>query len=408
MNNVELYEVLNENKLSFIVHSHLRWDFVWQRPQQILSRLAYDHPILFVEEPVIGDAADSGLEITYPHANVIRVVPHVHGTRGSNYDRSTEMARDYLLEELANSFRLSKLFRHPVLWFYTPMPSPIMLGEFDEVGVVYDCMDELAQFKDAPADTRNREQFLLSRADVVFTGGQNLYQAKSKVHSNVHFFGCGVDINHFGKASLQETEVADELKNYSSPIAGYFGVIDERLDYQLIAKLAKTKPDWTFVMVGPVVKVNPDSLPQAPNLKWLGQRDYKDLPRYLKAFDVCLMPFALNEATQYINPTKTLEYMAARKPILSTAVPDVVKNFTPIVQVAYTQDEFVEKLEATRQLGADALQAGLTMASGSSWKSIVHNMERLVRQAIFLESDINQKSSRMTNTAPHSLSASEV
>lgn len=407
MNNVDLYKVSKPNNLSFIVHSHLRWDFVWQRPQQIISRLAHDHPILFVEEPVIGDAAFSGLEISYPHSNVIRVVPHLDGTRASNYDRSAKMVRDFLLEELANNFRLANLFNDPVLWFYTPMPAPTMLGEFDEVGVVYDCMDELAQFKDAPADIRNREQFLLSRADVVFTGGRNLYQTKSRVHSNVHYFGCGVDIHHFGRARLPETEIADELKNLSSPIAGYFGVIDERLDYELIAKLAQAKPDWTFVMVGPIVKVNPASLPQAANLKWLGQRDYKDLPRYLKAYDVCLMPFALNEATQYINPTKTLEYMAGNKPILSTAVVDVVKNFTPVVQVAYSQEEFVEKLEATRKLGAYALQSGLAMASGASWESIVDNIKRLVKQAIFLESDINQKSLRMPNTGAYSLSASE-
>lgn len=384
MHNIKMIEPPESGQFSFIVHSHLRWDFVWQRPQQILSRLAINHPVLFVEEPIFGNFATIGLEISNPHANVIRVVPHIDDVYADAYDQATEMVRDFLLEELKTNSTLADLFKNPVLWFYTPMPAPIMLGEFDEIGVVYDCMDELAQFKDAPADIRNRERFLLKQADVVFTGGQKLYESKSQVHSNVHFFGCGVDIKHFGKARLAETVIADDLKKIPSPIAGYFGVIDERLDYGLIAHLAKAKPDWTFVMVGPVIKVDPVSLPQAPNLKWLGQRDYKELPHYLKAYDVCLMPFALNEATQYINPTKTLEYMAANKPILSTAVADVVNNFTPVVQVAYTQEEFVQKLEVACELDEETLRAGLLMASGASWESIVENIQRLVGAAAFI------------------------
>lgn len=384
MHNIKMIEPPESGQFSFIVHSHLRWDFVWQRPQQILSRLATNHPVLFVEEPIFGNFATIGLEISNPHPNVIRVVPHIDDVYAGAYDQATEMVRDFLLEELKTNSTLADLFKNPVLWFYTPMPAPIMLGEFDEVSVVYDCMDELAQFKDAPADIRNREQFLLKHADVVFTGGQKLYESKARVHSNVHFFGCGVDIKHFGKARLAKTAIADDLKKIPSPIAGYFGVIDERLDYGLIAHLAKAKPEWTFVMVGPVIKIDPVSLPRAPNLKWLGQRDYKELPHYLKAYDVCLMPFALNEATQYINPTKTLEYMAANKPILSTAVADVVKNFTPIVQVAYTQEEFVQKLEVARELDEETLRAGLLMASGASWESIVENIQRLVGAAAFI------------------------
>lgn len=385
MHNVETIEPTEPGRFSFIVYSHLRWDFVWQRPQQILSRLGRNHPVLFVEEPIFGNFSSMGLKISNPQVNVIRVVPHLDDIYADAYDQATEMVRDFLLEELRTNSMLALLFKNPVLWFYTPMPAPIMLGEFNERGIVYDCMDELAQFKDAPIDIRNRERFLLKLTNVVFTGGQKLYESKSRMHSNVHFFGCGVDIKHFGKARLAETAIADSLKKNPSPIAGYFGVIDERLDYELIAYLAKSKPDWTFVMVGPVVKIDPVSLPRAPNLKWLGRRDYQDLPRYLKAFDVCLMPFALNEATQYINPTKTLEYMAASKPIVSTAVADVVKNFTPIVQVAYTQDEFVQKLEAARHPDEETLGAGLLMASGASWESIVDNIRRLVREAVFIQ-----------------------
>ena len=382
MKNIDLFGAHGSREFSFIVHSHLRWDFVWQRPQQILSRLANDHPVLFVEEPVYGNFVTADLHITNPQANIIRVVPRLDDTYANDYDRSAEIVLSLLQEQLHSDLLLANLFKKPVLWFYTPMAAPMMIGEFDEIGIVYDCMDELAQFKDAPLDIRKREQLLLKKADVVFTGGRKLYEAKSRVHSNVHFFGCGVDIEHFGKARLADTAIAEDIKNLRSPIAGYFGVIDERLDYDLIASLALAKTDWTFVMVGPVVKVNPALLPQASNIKWVGQRDYKDLPHYVKAYDVCLMPFALNEATQYINPTKTLEYMAAYKPILSTAVADVIKNFTPVVQVARSPEEFVQKLDATRELSAKTLDAGLIMAANASWEAIVENIRKLIRAAV--------------------------
>ena len=388
MKNVDLFGAHPSAEFSFIVHSHLRWDFVWQRPQQILSRLAQHHPILFVEEPIFGDFAGSSLDISYPHANVIRVVPYLDNNYAPDYDRAARMVLVMLREQLKTNATLANLFRKRVQWFYTPMPTPIMLGEFNEMGVVYDCMDELAQFKDAPADLRNREHFLLKNADIVFTGGRNLYEAKSRAHANVHFFGCGVDIEHFGKARLPQTSIADDIKTFSAPIAGYFGVIDERLDYALIAQMAQAKPQWTFVMVGPVVKVDPNSLPQAPNIKWLGQRDYKELPNYVKAFDVCLMPFSLNAATQYINPTKTLEYMAANKPILSTAVADVIKNFTPVVQVAYSPAEFVQRLEATRALSREMLDAGLAMAGKASWDAIVATIRQLIKDAILRQPSI--------------------
>lgn len=382
MKNIDLYGAHGSGSFSFIVHSHLRWDFVWQRPQQILSRLAQNHPVLFIEEPIYGHATGASLDITNPHTNILRVVPRLDDTYANDYDRSEEIVLSLLQEQLGNDLLLASLFKNPVLWFYTPMPAPIMIGEFGELAIVYDCMDELAQFKDAPLDIRKREQLLLKKAHVVFTGGRKLFEAKSRVHSNVHFFGCGVDTSHFGKARLAETAVAEDIKNLPTPIAGYFGVIDERLDYDLIRHLAKAKPDWTFVMVGPVVKISPALLPHEANIKWMGQREYIELPHYVKAYDVCLMPFALNDATQYINPTKTLEYMAAYKPILSTAVADVVKNFTPIVQIANSPEEFVGKLETTRQLSAKTLEAGLAMASNASWETIVENIRSLVSIAV--------------------------
>jgi glycosyltransferase involved in cell wall biosynthesis len=199
----------------------------------------------------------------------------------------------------------------------------------------------------------------------------------------VHFLGCGVDSAHFAKARLSDTTLPHDVACIDAPIMGYYGVIDERLDYELLARLAAAYPEWALVMVGPVVKVDPDELPKAPNIHWLGQRDYNELPAYVKAFDVCLMPFALNEATQFINPTKTLEYMAAGKPIVSTAVSDVVRNFTPVVTVARSVDGFVAAVRSVMKRPDDALIArGIGQAADASWESIVLQMRTLIAASL--------------------------
>jgi glycosyltransferase involved in cell wall biosynthesis len=224
---------------------------------------------------------------------------------------------------------------------------------------------------------------LLTNADVVFTGGHKLYDAKRRYHRNVHFFGCGVDAAHFAKASSPETVVPSDIASLPQPIFGYFGVIDERIDYDLIAKLASACPNASVVMIGPVVKVDPATLPQATNVHWLGRREYSELPSYVKAFATCLMPFALNEATEYINPTKTLEYMAARKPIVSTAIADVVRNFTPIVRVARSHEQFVAfAARAAKNPDLVLLGQGVKRADRASWDTIVSEMGRLIGAAI--------------------------
>jgi glycosyltransferase involved in cell wall biosynthesis len=210
-----------------------------------------------------------------------------------------------------------------------------------------------------------------------------LYEAKRRYHKNVHFFGCGVDVAHFAKAQLAETAISADIEDLPQPILGYFGVIDERIDYDLIAKLAAACPEASIVMVGPVVKVDPASLPQAPNIHWIGKREYSDLPSYVKAFGTCLMPFALNEATEYINPTKTLEYMAARKPIVSTAVADVVRNFTPVVRVARSHEQFIAlAARVARNPDLVLLAEGVKKANGASWDNIVSQMRALISDAI--------------------------
>jgi glycosyltransferase involved in cell wall biosynthesis len=366
-----------------LVHSHLRWDFVWQRPQQLLSRLARSRDVLFIEEPLfLDDASRPALERTMPNPGVHRVIPRLPASYRDSEAAAHLAVRALLLELVGPRGELAHRFEQPIQWFYSPMSAPSMLGAFNESAVVYDCMDELSQFRFAPAELVPRERYLLARADVVFTGGRALAESKARFHDNVHFFGCGVDAQHYAAARDARTVVPPELAALTTPIMGYVGVIDERLDYALLAALAELVPDASLAMVGPIVKVDPRDLPRRPNIHYLGQQDYQHLPAYVKGFDVCLMPFALNRATEFINPTKTLEYMAAGKPIVSTPVPDVVRNFTPIVTVAETAHAYAAAVrEAIQAPDPRLLQQGLERAQLSSWEHITDEMSHLMESA---------------------------
>ena len=385
-----------------IVHSHLRWDFVWQRPQQLFSRFAKTRDVLFVEEPIfLDDALKPALDFSNPLPRITRAIPRLPSSFRESESVIHTAVRTLLLEALGNAGPLAGRFEEPIQWFYTPMPAPTMIGAFNESAVVYDCMDELAQFRFAPTDIVQRERFLLARADVVFAGGAKLAESKSRFHDNVHFFGCGVDAEHFGRARDENTPIAPELQDLPRPVLGYIGVVDERLDYVLIAHLAESMPEASVVMVGPVVKVDPRELPRLSNLHWLGQRNYEQLPSYIRGFDVCLMPFALNKATEFINPTKTLEYMATGKPIVSTPVADVVRNFTPIVAVADGTHAYVDAVQ--RSLAAPdptMRQRGIERTQRSSWENITNSMTTLMEEAILARDRQNRlgTSRRATTT----------
>ncbi|QOW19439.1 glycosyltransferase [Lysobacter ciconiae] len=370
-------------RFPIIVHSHLRWDFVWQRPQQILSRMAQHHRIAFIEEPVeVSGDAPASLEISEPMDNIVRIVPLLPGPP-DGVDEQSRVILQLVRAALADHPLLQGRFERPVQWFYSPMTAPVMLGEFGSAGVVYDCMDELANFRFAPTDIRQREALLLDRADIVYTGGYQLYEAKSAQHPNVHFHGCGVDAAHFGRARLAQTQVPASIANLARPVFGYFGVIDERLDYPLIAALAAQFPEASIVMAGPLAKVEQHQLPAAPNIHWLGQQAYENLPALAKGFDVCLMPFALNDATRFINPTKTLEYMATATPIVSTAVADVVRNFTPVVAIAHDHEEFLDlAARALRSPDAELIEEGVQRAAAASWSQTVADMRGELQSAL--------------------------
>jgi glycosyltransferase involved in cell wall biosynthesis len=359
---------------------------VWQRPQQFLSRFAEQHPVLFVEEPDFvlepGEAPRVHIEKPMKGITVARFSVRKDLGRGEEFEA---IARD-LTQQTINEIDTDGSFESPLLWFYNPMDTPWAVDEFNRRGVVYDCMDELSQFKFAPENLIKNEQLLIDKADIIFTGGYELWLRKSKQHPNVHFFGCGVEYDHFSKAQLKETTIPDDIVNTSEPIIGWFGVIDERVDYDLIAKVAEMKPEWNLVMAGPVVKVDPASLPKAPNIHWLGQKEYADLPNYCKAFDICMMCFAINEATEYINPTKALEYLATGNPVISTPVKDVVRQYTEYVYIATTPEEFVQIAEqALANPDLDQIQRGIEKAKQCSWESTVAKMRDLIDDAVSSE-----------------------
>jgi glycosyltransferase involved in cell wall biosynthesis len=287
-----------------------------------------------------------------------------------------------LLKE-AMSGPLEGQFHRPVQWFYDPMAVVSFANRLGERAIVYDCMDQLSQFRFAPPELIQREKLLLDQADVVFTGGRKLWESKSEHNPNCHFYGCGVQVEHFSKAREPETQIPTDLDFIPRPILGYFGVVDERLDYELLEKLADTNPGWSVVIIGPLAKVDPNSLPVRTNLYWLGRREYQQLPNYTKAFNVCLMPFALNESTEYINPTKALEYMATGRPIVSSAVPDVVSNFSEVVKIADSQEEFIQMCQAAVEKADDtAVKNGLEMADENTWESIVQKLEKHIDDAL--------------------------
>ena len=366
---------------TFVAFSHLRWDFVYQRPQHLLSRLTDRFNIVFVEEPVAGSSVAT-LERMHPVEGVAVLRPHVPGTATGFHDDHIPALRILLADYLADH-RIDTYW----LWFYTPMAMPLA-AELTPQGIVYDCMDELAAFKNAPRQLLQRESALFKTADLVFTGGRSLYEAKRERHAQVYCFPSSVDAAHFSR--VRSSSLSDGRADYEHPAQsdiahprfGFFGVIDERIDLPLIEALADARPGWQIVMVGPVVKIDPATLPQRANLHWLGQRNYNELPDLIAGWDVCLLPFALNESTRFISPTKTLEYLAADRPAVSTPIKDVVDPYSGLVAIAATHGDFIAACEAALlvdpQKRTQDTSDRAAVVAGTSWDRTVAEMTRLI------------------------------
>ncbi|MGK5026446.1 FAD-dependent oxidoreductase [Janthinobacterium sp. RB2R34] len=355
-----------------IVFCHLRWEFVYQRPQQLLTRLARHYKVMFVEEPVY-DAGLASMHSYTPVPNLTVYQPHTPIHAAGFHDDQIPVLQSLLDGLVPDGVT-------PIVWFYTPMALPL-LAQVHPSLVVYDCMDELSAFNNPPKQLLQRESALLGIADLVFTGGPSLYEAKRTRHANVHCFPSSVDVIHFEQA-LDRTNAHPLQQNIARPRLGFYGVIDERFDAGLIAAVADAHPEWQVVLIGPVVKIDPASLPQRANIHYLGQQAYQALPQFLAGWDVCLLPFALNESTRFISPTKVLEYMAAELPIVSTAITDVEQPYGDIVAIGHDQSQFIAHCEAAlAQSSAQALiMAGRMrdIVSKTSWDATADTMCTLI------------------------------
>ena len=367
---------------ALLCFSHLRWQFVFQRPQHLMSRFARQRRTIFWEEP---EAALAGSEPalgvrTCAETGVVVVTPSLP-------EDMTEEQREPALKDLLDGFLAAE--KGPFIrWYYTPMMLPFS-RQVESVCTIYDCMDELANFRFAPPRLLPLEQELLDSADLVFTGGFSLYEAKKSRHPAVHPFPSSVDRAHFAQARGELEEPVDQ-KLSSRPRFGFYGVVDERMDLELIARVADAHPDWSLIIVGPVVKIDTAELPVRANIHYLGGKKYEELPAYLGGWDVALMPFAINESTKFISPTKTPEYLAGGRPVVSTPSTDVIRHYGDLdgVFIAGRPEDFVAACEQALALSREGewlSQVDLKLAN-LSWDITFARMSGLIAETIEAES----------------------
>ncbi|WP_407305650.1 glycosyltransferase [Acinetobacter sp.] len=370
---------------TLIVFSHLRWNFVFQRPQHLLTRLSKYYNILFVEEPV--NSGSVKLEISDVASNIKVIVPHLHEEGWGFTDPQMAAMGPMVKAWVDESCDVSDGYG---IWFYTPSALPLK-DYFTPEFTIFDVMDELSLFAGAPIHLKKREAELLRTADVVTAGGPSLARAKQGVRPDTLSLPSCVDAAHYSPRRACGAEVlthdGDALQAHiSGPRIGFFGVIDERLDIDLVAAVADSNPRWQVVMVGPVVKIDPASLPKRPNIHYLGGQSYQILPQLVQGWDVCMMPFAINDATKFISPTKTLEYMAAEKPIVSTAVHDVIELYGDVVEIGYDHSEFIGNIE--KLLHEEPTQAAQRIITGTeivarcTWDATAEKIHDAIEAAI--------------------------
>ena len=363
---------------NLICFSHLRWDFVFQRPQHLLTRFAQKTTVRFIEEPVFTDTHKPVYQITEKAGGVSVYVPHLpHGTA----HETVITMQQQLLSELMASLPQDDV----AFWYYTPMALAFS-SHYRPRLIIFDVMDELSAFKFAPQELKDQEAALLRRADIVFTGGHSLYHAKKGRHHNLHAFPSSIDKAHFAQARTEMAEPEDQ-QHIPHPRLGFYGVIDERFDIDAIRGMADARPDWQIVLIGPVVKIDPETLPKNANIHYLGGKSYNELPQYLAGWDVALIPFAMNESTKFISPTKTPEYLAGGKPTISTPITDVVTPYgdAGLVRIAATAEEFVEAGDALLSESFERaawLEEVDHFLKGNSWDRTFENMWTLCNKTL--------------------------
>jgi glycosyltransferase involved in cell wall biosynthesis len=364
-------------QFDLIVPSHLRWNFVFQRPQHLMTRFAKERRVFFFEEPEFG-SSEVRLEKEKTQSGVLRVVPHIPANTPAH-------EVNILLRKLLDDLIAGHAIKNFVLWYYTPMMLSFT-DHLEPLAIAYDCMDELSLFKNAPSDLLKYEDLLFNRADVVFTGGHSLFEHKKSRHSNIHPVPSSIDFAHFAQARSFAADGIDRREDQKSiphPRLGYFGVVDERMDLPLLSEVATLRPQWQLVILGPVVKIDPATLPRQNNIHYLGGKSYGELPSYIAGWDIAMLPFAIVDSTRFISPTKTPEYLAAGKPVLSTPVQDVVRPYGELglVSIVKNAEEFVAAAEKELRLDNDSSerrQRADALLAQSSWDATWNRMNELL------------------------------
>lgn len=389
---------MESEPLTLLCLSHLNWDHVWQRPQQLMSRFSRHCRVIYVDPPMpVPGNGEPFLWEQQPDVGV-RVIRPIFGAG--------------LLNEPGNAYEdlwlrllpavLAEVGRNTIVWVSSPLADYLVEAALPRIMLaVYDCMDDLASFRTGTEDMREREAKLLKLVDLLFTGGRSLYEARKQRHPRAYCFPSGVEIEHYRQVRDSATPEAAALAHIPHPRLGYFGVLDERIDWPMIGEVAARRPDWQWVFVGPAAKIDLHELPAAPNIHYLGQQPYAGLPQFLKGFDIATMPFALNEATKFISPTKTLEYLAGGKPVLSSSVADVVASYSAIVYLADGPDAWIAAVEHILAASEAERQARLARAQPlleqSTWDSIVDRMWALIEERLDKTSAIR----RLTSDSTH-------
>jgi glycosyltransferase involved in cell wall biosynthesis len=375
--------------MDMVCFSHLRWGFVFQRPNHLLTRFSKHQRVFFIEEPIFHDD-DEKIHIENYNENLYIVTPYLKkGLSGKNIHQRLKKIIKNLLSNMQVTRYLS--------WYYTPMALPFTKELTPEM-VIYDCMDELSAFKFAPAELTIREKELFKKADLVFTGGHSIYENKKNAHHNIFPFPSSIDKNHFGQARRLKTDPPDQA-HIPHPRFGFFGVVDERFDIELLDKVAKEKPEWNFIILGPIVKIDPNDLPKYPNVHFLGGKKYEELPGYIAGWDVATILFAMNESTRFISPTKTPEYLAAGKPVISTPIRDVVSPYgdNDLVHIVSNAEEFIAaaETELKRKRKTAWLQKVDEFLAGNSWdrtwSQMVRNIEETMKKNISVTAKMKEK-----------------
>ncbi len=378
-------------KNDLVCFSHLRWNFVYQRPQHLMSRAASGRRVFYFEEPVFSSSPDTLRVYVDPVNQVTVVTPELEEAKPGN-DQLSQAGLSARMATLVDQFIRQYNIHDYVAWYYAPM-ALAFTGHLTPGVIVYDCMDELSAFKFAPPELVEFEKILFSRANLVFTGGNKLYQAKKAFHHNIYPFPSAIDKLFFFPARTSMSEPDDQIQ-IPHPRLGFFGVIDERFDIELIRKMAGLKPDWQFIFIGPVVKIEESDLPKNENIHYLGMKHYKELPGYISGWDLCIMPFAINTSTEFISPTKTPEFLAAGKRVISTPIHDVVHPYGAdgLVGIADTAEGFIEIAEHDLKEKADPSWLGrvdqylATISWDKTWKEMEAHIDKAAEEMLLASS----------------------